>query len=452
MRKLIIIIVLFSSSLLCGQSRYYDTWYFGYGRGLDFSTEPPSLLHNGPTTSLEGSSLICDRWTGRPIIVCDGINIYDASGAVMPGGDSIIGSNNAVQSSLILPMPCDSTRYLVIVVDQAGYIAPPRGAHYNIVDIKERAGLGRVIERDRLISPIGNEYLTAVRHSNGRDYWLIVADSERVYSHLISPAGISNSPTASIERIPLVTRYYAGAIASNYEGTLLALSQGFDGGCVDLMGFDPMRGEFLNSRRILDPVRNHDTYGLCFSPDGSKLYYNISLGRGSELWQYDITADEHILVSDTSSPHYHRLYAYMALAPSSKIFLVTSPTTLGVIDRPNVKGMECGFQDSVINFNDGWWTMGLPNTLPGVSLSTCSAKVNTDVLSNEFVLNTQGFFASHLSRTQIYKVCDILGRVVVAGSINSMEFIDLSYLPKAIYIIRIDDQSGHEKHLRWQHD
>ena len=69
-----------------------------------------------------------------------------------------------------------------------------QGLSYCIIDASANNGLGAVTDvKNFFIEHVGSEPITAVRHCNLRDFWLVFYDTpEQAYkSYLITPDGIS---------------------------------------------------------------------------------------------------------------------------------------------------------------------------------------------------------------------------------------------------------------------
>ncbi|HOZ88173.1 MAG TPA: hypothetical protein PL029_10455, partial [Bacteroidia bacterium] len=65
--------LLLISKVIVGQNDS-KKWYFGNQAGLDFMTNPPTILTNGAMTNLEGCASIADPTTGNLLFYTNGIN------------------------------------------------------------------------------------------------------------------------------------------------------------------------------------------------------------------------------------------------------------------------------------------------------------------------------------------------------------------------------------------
>uniref|UniRef100_A0A2B4RJ23 DNA topoisomerase 2 n=1 Tax=Stylophora pistillata TaxID=50429 RepID=A0A2B4RJ23_STYPI len=162
------------------KQNYY--WYFGNGAGLNFNTNPPTAVTDGKVRTFEGSATISDE-NGDLLFYTDGTTVWDKNHTVMPNGTGLRGSSSSTQSGVLVPMPGDANKYYVFTV---GFMDPV--FCYSIVDLSLRGGLGDVMRAYKNIElftdwSFGRRYaaekIAAVRHSNGRDFWVIGHDYEK---------------------------------------------------------------------------------------------------------------------------------------------------------------------------------------------------------------------------------------------------------------------------------
>src|SRR5690606_15921044 len=89
-----------------------------------------------------------------------------------PNGFGLWGHPSSSQSAIIVPLPGSDSIYYIFTTEAFG-ISAPRFS-YSIVNMNLSGGLGDVIVKNILINQSVSEQLSAVRHSNGIDYWIIV--------------------------------------------------------------------------------------------------------------------------------------------------------------------------------------------------------------------------------------------------------------------------------------
>ena len=102
------------------------------------------------------------------------------------------------QGAIVLPMPDNSNKYYIFYV--ASYLvtegAVPLHLRYSTVDMSLNNGLGAVVEKkqDIVVDSLGTNGLTACRHANGRDWWIIMPQLSgyAYYLFLLTPEGVQD--------------------------------------------------------------------------------------------------------------------------------------------------------------------------------------------------------------------------------------------------------------------
>ena len=146
---------------------------------------------------------------GNLLMYTNGCWIADATGDTMQNGGGLnpgpftsswcgasIGIPD-IYSSIILPWPGDSTKY--ILFHQTGNFNIPNSnsseLYYSVIDITLNGGLGAVTQKNQIafqdsLSP----GMTACKHANGRDWWIVILkdNSDILYKILLTPSGITN--------------------------------------------------------------------------------------------------------------------------------------------------------------------------------------------------------------------------------------------------------------------
>ena len=116
----------------------------------------------------------------------------------MPNGDSIFACNSSVQMSLIVPKPGSNNIFYVFTTDcfENNY---KYGLRYSIVDMTKNNHFGDVIQKNILLANPVSEKLTAIRHENGVDIWVIAHEwnTNGFISFLVTNQGVNTSPILS---------------------------------------------------------------------------------------------------------------------------------------------------------------------------------------------------------------------------------------------------------------
>ena len=374
MRVSIAIFILFP---LFGYSQKQgNIWYFGNHAGLDFSSGIPVTLNNGQTDSAcngasEGSSVICDS-SGALLFYCNGRQIWNKNQQVMPNGDSLLSNPSSTQGSIIIPQPGSSRFFYVFTVDDFDCDALQYGFRYSIVDICLDNGNGDVIagQKNILLLNTVTEKLTAVRDSNGVDYWVIVHKyfSDAFYAYRLTAAGIVDTVISHVGSFhpadSIGVAEAIGQLKASPNGKKLALVNGNSSNSIaEYFDFNKTTGIVSNWVNIqTNPAYNY--YGVSFSPDNSKLYIAGDLNDYG-IYQFNLNAGggnpDSVKASRTEITGIFSNYFGLQLANNGKIYSAHANTYLSVINYPNSLGISCGYVADYINLNGHSANYGLPN-------------------------------------------------------------------------------------------
>ncbi len=316
----------------------------------------------------EGCGSISDR-TGQLLFYTNGVSVWDRKHQVMPNGEDLNGDISATQSVIIVPRPLSDTLFYIFTVDKEG---GKKGIQFSVVNMRERNGFGDVTEKNnKLFSPVA-EKLTAVKHKNNIDIWVMThawnSDSFLVYQ--VTPEGINQSPVISetglSHSINSGPDDALGCIKASPYGDKLAVVKSGQRTC-ELFDFDNSTGYITNP--VILYAFYEFPYGIEFSPDGNKLYVSSFY----EIFQFDLTkiVDETIYreseIIGTIDGEY---FSTMQLAPDGKIYITSHPPHnapeypageyLHVIHYPNAQPEQCGFEKDAIFLNGRGAQLGLP--------------------------------------------------------------------------------------------
>jgi hypothetical protein len=207
--------------------------------------------------------------------------------------------------------------------------------------------LGIVISKDVfLVKGYLSDMLTAVRHGNGRDWWIVqpLDSSDKYLVFLLSPTGTSGPDTIHSGQL-WDYRGYNGQAVFSPDGSKYVRANPYNG--VHILGFDRCAGAFSAAKKIEVPDEE-GVWGVAISPN-SRYLYMTTLGA---LWQADLwapnTASSLIKIAEYDgyvSPFPTRIFQPM-LAADGKIYITTSNGTnvLHVIHQPDQPGAACQFE------------------------------------------------------------------------------------------------------------
>jgi PKD repeat protein len=209
--------------------------------------------------------------------------------------------------------------------------------------------------------------ITATRHANGRDWWVITFDifTPQYYAYLLEPEGIHLHHTGMVDvLIPNGLGQSVFSPLGNYLARVDAVSQNL-GQYITLMSFDRCRGELVREHTFHTPTGTFT--GAAFSSDERFLYAD----NNSRLWQWDLQAanisGSQFLV-DTFDGFiqpgwFHMRFGPMMQAPDNRIYIVPpagSSQFIHTIERPDQPGKACRFLQHNINLTK-WNGRSSPN-------------------------------------------------------------------------------------------
>ncbi len=370
-----IILFLLYSGLLLAQKEG-NIWYFGNHAGLDFNPgTPPTVLTDGQIATEEGCASICDS-NGNLLFYTDGITVWNRNHNQMPNGTGLYGHSSSTQSGVIVPKPFNKNIYYVFTVTDK---SENWGFRYSIVDMTRDGGNGDVIQKNVLLFQPTAEKITAVKHSNGADIWVIGHgwDNNRFYAYLVTKDGI-NSVENGIPGYPILSNVGMVHTGSQYNkigymkaspiGNKICLAIN-DTSTYQLFDFNNSTGQISNPITFTAP-RYSKPYGVEISPNGKVLYVSAE-DPPARIYQFDISSGDEATIKSSEKiiAEDPGIYDFSAIqiAPDRKIYCARFNTSyLSVIHNPNALGAACNYQPDAINLLSGVSLWGLPNFIQSI--------------------------------------------------------------------------------------
>jgi hypothetical protein len=386
--------------------------------------------------------------------------------------------------NLILPVANDTSIYLAYLAQVcANSFYPPYSSlikykiapwHINLWQPND----GKVLATDTLYNGggfLGSDALTAVKHGNGRDWWILYhsnyTDSFMVWRQ--EADGSLNGPYYQ-EIGPYQPEFGLDwmRLAFTPNGNRMALMLMYN---IYIFDFDRCSGQLSNPIEIdtcptcsYSGYHNPNITGV-FSPDGTKLF----VSRMDSLLQFDLSRFPNIIqkeavwhtASSINNPDCH-IIRNLALGIDEKIYVGTGTLNpnnpfvvdsgnayLGVIRSPNLPGIACNFDryglylngyksdfhlPSQINYDLGPLENSPCDTLITTGLSEQSTKPKITLAPNP--AQTEATLTWSGVREGNFLLRDMLGRAVLSEVLNAPNGstrLDLSALPKGIYLWQV---------------
>ncbi len=369
MNKLIIVfLVLILPVTKCYSQNEASKWYFGAKAGLDFSTNPPTVLLNSSMNAYAGCASVADS-IGNLLFYTNGDTIWNRSHQIMANGTGLLGNTNATQSSLILKQPGSNSKYYVFTMEGNG---PPTGLYYSIVDMLGAVGMGSVtVKNYPVFTGPCSEKLTATKHCNGIDYWVIITQGslwQNFMAYPLTSAGLNTLAAVSIVTTqPVFLSGQTGAMKISPNGKKIGLANNSSNSkSYEILDFDNSNGVVSNPL-VLGYAYG---YGCEFSPDGTK-FYGSEVGPFTGLYQWNLSLSTGSAIA-SSQIILGSANGVLQLAPNGKIYArQLNPQILSVINYPDSAGIACNLVYNGLSITPNSSQLSLPN-FPGSVFQTTS--------------------------------------------------------------------------------
>jgi len=376
------------SGLLC--QKFDNNWLMG---GICDSTETDflmsSLNFNDPSLNpdpLEGveyrmfsTNASFSDSSGNLLFYCNGNELFNWKHKLVENGGSLAGEGecrdqNLPQGIVAFPLPDTDNQYVFITASLEALIDVNiytiTNMYYNVVDMNANNGEGELIIRQEpfLQDTLTQGKITACKHANGRDWWLIMFkyDSNEYYKILFTSNGVESIELSQSD-LPVFAGLGQAVFSPN--GTNYAHIGGISlsaGGYIDIFDFDRCTGELSNQIQEHFSISQSGSYGAAISPSSQFLYCAIR----NHIFQYDLWSLDILASKDTVAIHdgyvengfLSTIFFLMQLAPNGKIY-ITTPSDghfLHVIHQPDEAGIACNVEQRGLEWPT-WKKITIPN-------------------------------------------------------------------------------------------
>lgn len=450
---------------------YYSYAGIPYGgTNIDFTGGSPSIYYVNRDMNIVMSNAVISNSNGDLLFYTNGVYIANADNDTMLNGDGLNPSAytfqrdsdglNITQSDIIIPFPRDTSKYYLFHVTLDSLLYIPLYLYYTIIDMSLDSGRGGVVSKNNILLYNATEFggLTACKHGNGRDWWLICHEfnGDKYFKWLITPYGIQGPFTQVIGKV--TSGNGVGQVAFSPDGNWFVNYEPEDD--LDIIQFDRCTG-LLSSCIHVTINDSANVGGVSFSPNSDVLYVSSTY----YVYQFDLTA-ANISLSKTTvavwdsfaspSPPFYTTFFLSQLAPDGKIYINTGNGTdkLHVINYPDSLGLSCNLQQHSISL-PSYNFLTIPNypnyflerlvssicdTLTAVTnLESGISDVNVFPNPANRLLYVQWRRANNLRKTELH-IYNTMGQLMeVPFSILKDEYFELnvSQLPTGIYFIEL---------------
>jgi len=334
---------------------------------LNFNENPRniSIIKSVNNFWMEGSNTSMSDAEGKLLFYSNGCKIVNAMGEIMQNGDEInpgIIQNNYCagggsplgQGVISIPAPESDSLYYVLNLDMdfayinTNYLGvAPQRLFYQMIDITQDLGNGTVILKNQIAvqDTFARGNISAARHVNGKDWWVIVPKSHTNCYFLVPITSEGVQPPQLKCSGDIWTDDDSGAQAT-FSPDLKKYVRFNSWNGLNIYDFDNSTGELSNPVRITFP---NDTInyiaGISLSSNSRYLY----ISARQRVYQFDLQATDiessKIKVAEWDGTYnpYATIFYLSALAPDGKIYISSTSSTLNlhVIEKPNCPGLAC---------------------------------------------------------------------------------------------------------------
>ncbi len=334
-------------------------WYFGDRATLEFlGTANPTAIPLTPLNQIDTDEGCAVYTNGLGVVLfsTDGETVYDRNGDVI--GSDIGGSQDATQSSLIIPTGDETIFYIFTtqeVFDTDGN--SEYECRYSVFDLKLNNGIGDMQVTNKHLFNASSERLSGYFDPQAGNGWLLTHEygTNTFKAFFVNEEGVSAPVISDLStphnRSTDVTGHGQMKVSNIDEITgdarvAIALSLSNNENYVEFFDFDIQTGAVFNPTQLF--LETGQVYGVEFSPSSDILFASINDGGVGKIfrWEIDTTTAQgymteplHILSSRIEVPEVSGIsgeYGSLQLGPDGSIYVaVNNSATIGMINSPN---------------------------------------------------------------------------------------------------------------------
>lgn len=373
------------------------------------------------------------------------------------------------QSVMILPHPTNDNLYYIFHKNPTIYvdnIFQCQFLQYSVVDMQQDSGRGAIIQKNVPIIQndwICNGYMTACKHANGKDWWILSPKllQNEYYTHLFTGDSIVSYGKQKLG--PTGKNFQQGLAVFTPDGTKYIVGQQ-DINSITIFDFDRCTGLLSNPVYFtIQTPMNESVWGdIAVSANSRYLYatcYHHILQF--DLWASDILASQQVVATydgyictfpNDNTQYGNSLFFVPQLAPNGKIYISSFGATdvYTVINQPDSAGMACEVLQHALDFNKSV-SYSIPN-FPNYRLSA-SATPCYGVDKEEGISNKEISIYPNPTHTSLFLTCP-KGKIRMVNSVGQEVYaemcifaavdkeISVAHLPQGVYYVQVVAEKG----------
>lgn len=475
---LLSLLLLFCNSLYA--QKHDNIWIIGYPSGdslstynspfgityFDFNYQPVKIYKKWLDLSYNETNTTISDKNGNMLFTTNMCKIKGKDGKSVKNGDTLLFNKTwykygirAEQGVLALPMPANENQYFLIYGNKLiEYFSPIFSSIFD----KTIGTNGGIIEKNKLIlkDSFATGKITAVKHANGRDWWInLIKSSSTHYLFLLDPNGLK---LHNIKKMGEPIREGVGQAVFSPDGTKYVFNNSVNksiGQDVFIFDFDRCEGVLSN------PYQMHfDSAafsGIAISPNSRFLYFS----DGWHVIQYDLQATD-IKASETILATWDGLidlgptgFSNMQLGPDNRIYISTPGATsyMSYIEKPDLLGKACNVKQNSIKLPT-YNSRSIPNhpnyRLGALKKSHCDTLKTINVLQNflsknivvypnpasqTLTIDIENSFIMEQKYPLYLNIHSASGELILLKTISNtpLHIIDISIIPSGFYLVSI---------------
>jgi hypothetical protein len=462
---------------------------------LDFNQNPVQVSFDSIATDFQATDVCFSDSNGNLLFYSNGTRVVNAHDNIIENGDSLnfgyllyddagytidtVLGDVAPQGIIALPNPASGNQYYLVyafgdttpfVEGGGNYVAKILTA---LVDMQANGGLGQIIYKDSsILEGVGElgESVPAVKHGNGRDWWLLAQkrNTNCFYEILLDSSGPHVTDTFCLG--PTVPSGYQDQSCFSPDGSKFAYFANTSG--LSVYDFDRCTGKLSNAKYLsYSDLKDTARFvvGIAISPNSRFLYaslvahlYQLDLWNDNLLNSLDTIGIFESLWNDcgTTSPS---TSGYCQLAPDGKIYItgIGGAPFYHVINNPDEQGSTCNLvqyglslptlEEGIPNYPNyrlGALTQSQCDTLASLTAIQRAAKEQIIKVypnpATDYAVIDYGFTDWSKAQPNL-EICNTLGQVVHAQILpmySGLQKIDVSTWAGGMYTVYIKRNGG----------